>query len=194
MGSVETLYELRKCADYFIVSSAEVIANGFPYDRIVSKLWGGTEDLKQICISYFNYYNTHDDPRNEGWQSATVALVKAEQLEGLALSAHDILKGKTDFQGLNVWRYPLSNYYQLPNVFYDLGDYINVVGTTEQKAAFQKQLNRTVIFKLATPKFFDSTIPADKYSGLSTYIPLSQWSAMNSKYDQLAWPQVVYDK
>lgn len=193
MGSVETLYELRGCADYFIVSPAEVIANGFPYDQIVPLLWGGEEDLKQLCTSYFNFYNTHDDPKNEGWQSATVALVKAAELETLALAARNVLKGRTDFSGLNVWRYPLS-YSFLPDVFYDLGDYINVVGTPEQKVAFQKQLNRTVLYKLATSRFFDGTIPTDKYSGLSTYIPLSQWSMMNEKYDQLAWPQVVYDK
>lgn len=193
MSSIEVLYELRERADYFIASPAEIISDGFPYEQICPYLWGDVEDMKKICISFFNYYNTHPDPTNAGWQSATVALVKSDELEGLMASARDALKGRTDFQGLNVWRYPLS-YYTLPNVFYDLGDYINAVADDSGKAAFQKQLNKAVIYKAATPKFFGATIPADKYSGLSTYIPLSQWSNMNTTYFELEWPQHVYDR
>lgn len=193
MSSIEVLYELRERADHFIASPAEIISDGFPYEQICPYLWGDVEDMKKICISFFNYYNTHPDPTNAGWQSATVALVKSDELEGLMASARDALKGRTDFQGLNVWRYPLS-YYTLPNVFYDLGDYINAVADDSGKAAFRKQLEKAVIYKAATPKIFGHPIPADKYSGLSTYIPLSQWSNMNTTYFELEWPQHVYDR
>lgn len=193
MSSIEVLYELRDRADYFIASPAEIISDGFPYDHICPYLWGDVVDMKKICTAFFNYYNTHPDPNNVGWQSATVALVKSDELEELMVTVQDILKGRTDFQGLNVWRYPLSNY-TLPNVFYDLGDYINAVADDSGKAAFRKQLEKTVIYKAATPKFFGATIPADKYSGLSTYIPLSQWWNMNTTYFELEWPQHVYDR
>lgn len=193
MSSIEVLYELRDKADYFIASPAEVISDGFPYDQICSYLWGDVQDMKNICKAFFNFYALHPDPENLGWQSATVALVKSDELDGLMASARDALKGRTDFQGLNVWRYPLS-YSTLPNVFYDLGDYINAVADDSGKAAFQKQLNKAVIYKAATPKFFGATIPADKYSGLTTYIPLRQWSNMNPIYFELEWPQHVYDR
>lgn len=83
MGAVEVLYGLRDYADYFIASPAEILANGFPYDKIVPWLWGDEEDLKRVCAEYFNYYNTYPDPNNAGWNSATVALVKSSELQHL---------------------------------------------------------------------------------------------------------------
>lgn len=191
MSAIEVLYELRMKTNYFIVSPAEVIANGFPYDKITPLLWGKEEDLKQICGEFYNFYNTHPDTKREGWQSATIALIKAEELEPLMASAREILQGRIGFNELNVWSYPLSDN-SLPDVFFDLGDYIRQVATEAQWTFFQKQLNRTVIYKAATPTFFFEPIPATKYSGLSTYIPLSQWSQMNRQYQTLSWPQSVY--
>lgn len=193
MSSVEVLYELRNKAEYFISSPAEVIANGFPYDEIAPYLWGGEEDFRQICKTFFDFYNEHEDPHRMGWQSATVSLVKSAELEGLMAAARNILRQRTDFQGITAWSYPLS-YSTLPDVFFDLGDYIEQVSTAEQYAEFCEQLARAVIYKLATPEFFFQPIPEDKFSGLSTYIPYPQWAAMNQAYFGLSWPQSVYEK
>lgn len=193
MSSVEALYELRNKAEYFISSPAEVIANGFPYDKIAPYLWGGEEDFRKICKTFFDFYNEHEDPHRMGWQSATVSLVKSAELEGLMAATRNILRQRTDFQGITAWSYPLS-YSTLPDVFFDLGDYIGQVATAEQYAEFRKQLARTVIYKLATPEFFFQPIPEDKFSGLSTYIPYPQWAAMNRAYFGLSWPQSVYEK
>ena len=89
-----------------------------------------------------------------------------------------------------MWRYPLIA--TMPNVFYDLGDYINVMGIEEGKAAFREQLARTVIYKVATPTFNSVEIPTDRYSGLSCYIPQSRWQTMNNYYSTLDWAQTVY--
>lgn len=193
MSSVEVLYELRNKAEYFISSPAEVIANGFPYDEIAPYLWGGEEDFRKICKTFFDFYNEHEDPHRIGWQSATVSLIKSAELEGLMAATRNILRQRTDFQGITAWSYPLS-YFTLPDVFFDLGDYIGQVATAEQYAEFRKQLARTVIYKLATPEFFFQPIPEDKFSGLSTYIPYPQWAAMNQAYFGLSWPQSVYEK
>ena len=80
----------------------------------------------------------------------------------------------------------------MPNVFYDLGDYINVMGTEEGKAAFRSQLARTVIYKVATETFNGVEIPTDLYSGLSCYIPQAHWPTMNNYYSTLDWAQTVY--
>lgn len=192
MASVEVLYELRTKTDYLIASPAEIISNGFPYDRIMSLLWGEEGDLRQLCVHFFDYYNTHPDPDNEGWQSATVALIKAGELEPLMVTVREVMRGRADFQNPDVWRYPLSRPGELPDVFYDLKDFVNSVATDDQKAAFEKQLSRTVVYKAATPWFFWKPIPAEKYSGLSTYIPLNQWGAMNQKYNAFSWSQAIY--
>ncbi len=193
MASVEVLYELRNKADYFITSPAEVISNGFPYDEITPYLWGGEKEYRKVCKTFFDFYNDHEDPHRMGWQSATVSLVKSAELEGLMVATRNILRQRTDFQNISAWSYPLS-YSTLPDVFFDLGDYVGQVATAEQYAEFRQQLARTVIYKLATPEFFFQPIPEDKFSGLSTYIPYPQWAFMNQAYFGLSWPCLVYEK
>ena len=193
MGAVEVLYGLRDYADYFIASPAEILANGFPYDKIVPWLWGDEEDLKRVCAEYFNYYNTYPDPNNAGWNSATVALVKSSELQHLVELTSNIVGENKCVASTDVWRYPLSKS-SLPNVFYDLGDYINTYGDESQQSAYKQPLEKTVVFKAATPTFFGQTIPTDKFSGLSVYIPQTRWDDMNQIYYQLEWARTVYGK
>lgn len=193
MGAVEVLYGLRDYADYFIASPAEILANGFPYDKIVPWLWGDEEDLKRVCAEYFNYYNTYPDPNNAGWNSATVALVKSSELQHLVELTSNIVGENKCVASTDVWRYPLSKS-SLPNVFYDLGDYINTYGDESQQSAYKQQLEKTVVFKAATPTFFGQTIPTDKFRGLSVYIPQTRWDDMNQIYYQLEWARTVYGK
>ena len=80
----------------------------------------------------------------------------------------------------------------MPDVFYDLGDYVSVMGSGDGKAAFEEQLARTVVYKVATRTFNGEEIPSDRYSGLSCYIPQSRWQDMNDFYSTLEWAQTVY--
>lgn len=187
MSSVEVLYELRDKADYFIVSPAEIVADGFPYKQIMPYLFGGEADFRQVCREYFEYYNRLSSSNYAN--SATVSLVKAEELDALAEIAREIAgecKGN-----LTVWRYPLSTS-SLPDVFYDLGEYIKAIGTEEQQKQFQYQLEKTVVFKQATSQFFGKPLPIEQFSGLSVYIPQSRWQSMNEVYSHLSWYQTVY--
>ena len=61
-------------------------------------------------------------------------------------------------------------------VFFDFGDYIRKMTTEEEYNSFKKQLDRVVIYKAATEKLFGDEVPADKFSGLTSYIPFSEWS------------------
>ncbi len=191
MGAVEVLYGLRDYADYFIVSPAEILANGFPYDKIVPWLWGEEKDLKRVCAEFFNYYNTYYDPNQLGYNSATVALVKSSELQRLAELTAEIVGESKEITSTEVWRYPLSMS-SLPNVFYDLGDYINTYGNDVQRSAYKRQLDKTVVFKATTPTFFGQPIPSDKFSGLSVYIPQTRWADMNKIYNRLEWARMVY--
>ena len=188
MASVEVLYELRDKADYFIASPAEIITDGFPYEAAAPYFWGGEEDLKQVCREYYNYYANH--PYGGSWQSGTLSLVKASELGALAQAAHQAV-GSVGESGVgSVWRYPLIA--TMPDVFYDLGDYVSVMGSGDGKAAFEEQLARTVVYKVATRTFNGKEIPSDRYSGLSCYIPQSRWQDMNDFYSTLEWAQTVY--
>ena len=87
-----------------IASPAEVISNGFPYEKMMPLLWGGEEAMKQICREYYNHYNKYQV--NSLWRSAVVGLVKTEELEPLVAKVRTLLAGKTDY--VRAWHYPLS--------------------------------------------------------------------------------------
>lgn len=188
MGAVEVLYELGAKTKYFIVSPAEVIADGFPYDKIVPYMWGGEQEYQRVCEEYFNFYNNH--PKGGDFQSATIALVKSDELYPLAELARKAVEGVSEEKAGSVWCYPLLNFDA--NVFYDLGNFIDVMGKEEDKEAFRSQLGKAVVFKAVTPKFFGTDVPAEKFSGLSVYIPQARWQRINEVYDRLAWPQAVW--
>lgn len=191
MASVEVAYELRNKTDYIISSPAEVIANGFPYDRIIPLMNGGEDNLKRICREFYDFYNSKPD---QDWRSAMVSLIKTSELDGLASVTRSILEGKAGSfpvsKNSEVWRYILSP--GLPKVFFDFGDYIRSVATPEQYAAFTAQCDKAVIYKLTTDTFFSVPVPAGKYSGLSSYIPYSDWANMNDAYTGMEWYKAVY--
>lgn len=189
MSSIEVLYELRNKTEYFIASPVEIISDGFPYDRIMAFFGDGENGLKRICQEFYEYYNSHSEGGN--WQSGAVALIKASGLEPLAVTAGKILEGKNDFS--TNWTYPLSRF-GLPKVFFDLGDFVGDMATDEQYADFKSKLDKAVVYKATTPKLFGKEMPADKYSGLSTYIPYQKWSGMNTYYYTYSWPKYVYHK
>ena len=188
MGGIEVAYELRNKTDYMIASPAEVISYGFPYEKMMPLLWGGEEAMKQICREYYNYYNRFQ--ANSLYRSAVVGLVKTEELEFLAEKVRTLLAGKTDY--VRAWHYPLSQG-GLPTVFFDFGDYIRKMTTEEEYNSFKKQLDKVVIYKAATEKLFGEEVPADKFSGLTSYIPFLEWSNMNTYYYTLDWGATVYE-
>lgn len=192
MGEIEVVYQLRNCAEYIIASPAEVIADGFPYQEIVPLLWGGENEYKQICQKFRNYYQNLD--AEGAYKSATVSLVKTSALEDLAGVTREILQGRAkEVAGLpigSVWRYPLIE--ATTKVFFDFGDYIRIVATDRQYEAFRTHLDRAVIYKAITEKFNNIEIDADKYSGLSAYIPLQCWENMDEYYFSLDWAAAIY--
>lgn len=192
MASVEVLYELRNKSDYIIASPAEVLAAGFPYDKILPYLWGEEEDMKQICREFYDLYRT----QSGDYQSATVSLTQTVELESLAGITREILRGKTtngilpETSVSGVRQYKISG--GLPRVFYDFGEFVRSQATTGQLSAFDAQMAKTVIYKKATEKFFGEPIPAGQYSGISSYIPLQRWATMNTYYATYSWYQSVY--
>lgn len=193
MASVEVAYEFRDKCEYLIASPAEVIADGFPYEKIMRYLWGGEDELKQVCQEFYDYYHTMTE---ESWRSATVSMVKMSAFPAVVRVTREILQELEmpvrNEIGSQVWVYPLSSSL-LPSVFYDFREYIRTVGTSEQIQAFEECLDRMVVYKKATANLFEEEIPADRYSGLTSYIPLHKWSRMNAEYAGLAWYKAVYE-
>lgn len=194
MGCVESLYEMRRKADYLIASPTEVLAeagydaSGIPYAKVLPYLFGGVEDLEQACATYYGHYN---GMRHDILRSATIALVDAAGLDGLFTATRNLLQGRLhDMKTLDTSVLQAYHTDNVPNVFFDMGDIVHAVagGQTDE---FDAQLRRTVVYKAATPQFINKiSISQEHFSGLSMYVPLSKWKG-NYEYgyyfDSLGW-------
>lgn len=186
MGCVESLYEMRRKADYLIASPTEVLAeagydaSGIPYAKVLPYLFGGVEDLEQACATYYGHYN---GMRHDILRSATIALVDAAGLDGLFTATRNLLQGRLhDMKTLDTSVLQAYHTDNVPNVFFDMGDIVHAVagGQTDE---FDAQLRRTVVYKAATPQFINKlSISQEHFSGLSIYVPLSKWKG-NYEYD-----------
>lgn len=202
MGSVEALYAFRNKADYLVGSPTEVLmaadydASGAPYAKILPFLFGGEEDLARACSLFYDHYNRM---KYEILRSASITLVDAGELDGLYGETKKILSGKLaevetmDTEGIQTYHTK-----SIPQVFFDLADFMQCIAPPDDYAAFERQLSRTVIYKASTPSFMVSQedkfmIDPTRFSGLSAYIPLEIWKDNNAYryfFGELEWSGV----
>ena len=202
MGSAEALYAFRNKAAYLVGSPTEVLlaadydASGAPYAKILPFLFGGKEDLAQACNIFYDHYNGMN---YEILRSASIALVDAAELDGLYGEADKILSGKLPIvETLDTGDIQTYHSQSIPQVFFDLEEFVQHIAAPAEYADFERQLSRTVIYKAATPSFMINkddkfTIDPARFSGLSTYIPLEECKDTNAYryyFEKLEWSGV----
>ena len=73
MANIETLYDLRASVDHVIASPCEIMADGFPYDRIIPQMFtdeGRSHDLGAVCYEFWNLYQNDHLPHAVGMYHA----------------------------------------------------------------------------------------------------------------------------
>jgi len=181
-GGVETIYQLRNKADYVIASPTEILATGFPYNKIMKPLFETESDLVETCQEYFLYYTSNNS-------YATISIYKLSEIEALAsISRSIIVNHRGDIQNVNLLQ--IQPYFRLnKHWFYDIDDFVKQLATPDEYLQFSQALNRVVTHKWYTSNFLD--IEIKKYSGLSTYIPKPADQFLDNFYKTLAWNQSV---
>lgn len=188
MGGVEVAYALRSKTSYLIASATEVLAEGFPYDEIMPLFFASSDRYVEMCRKYFDFYNG----QRGLYQSATVSLVKMQEMDALADVVRDITvanSGKIVGAGIPVGDIQRFDRFSRALLF-DLGDYVERIASVQEYARFEGQLGKTVLYKAATPYFI--SFPINKFSGLSSYIPQSYYPDLNGFYKTLEWNTSVY--
>ncbi len=193
MGGIEVAYELKNNCDYFVGSAAEILADGFPYSRVMEYLFGGREGLERACWEFYDYY------KEDG---ATIALVDTRKLNALAESCLDIfLSGRVAIPTLDMDS--LQGYYRMGrHWFYDLDDFVGRIASRDtvdgqsrsQYDVFRSALDEAVVYKRATEEFMlggVSQFTIKQFSGLSTYVPDPENTVLNMYYRSLAWNLAV---
>ncbi len=203
MTSVEALYEIRHLAEYFIGSPTEIMKEGFPYDRVTSRLFADWEDdlelaLKSVSKSFVDWYR---EGNSDVHPCATVAVVKTWELDDLAMSVRDIARSGL-WTNVDPSRTPVQYYEGMAShVFYDLDDYLRngIAPTSDQYRAFTAQLEKVVVFDDHTEMFYSdygvrTTHPINHYSGLNVFIPYVAWNSLIPAYRETQWYKYVYEQ
>ena len=201
MSSIEALYELRDKAKYIIASAAESPAPGFPYEELMSYFWGTGEnlkkDLQEVCRIFYEYYSNYD------MGFGTIALINPAELNHLRDLTRQVLQGKAETVAqmgrADVYYYPKAAYSR-HYMFFDLGQFMKFMTSEDPDLydAYLKQLDKVVLYKAATQPFYGrkNEVQQDKFSGISTYIPLvvPSGSSYTDAYWGFDWAKFVYDK
>ena len=185
MGNVEALYDFRNSADYIVASAAEVLGAGFPYETMIPMLFEYDDhSLEAICEEYMEYY----------WESSgTVALIDCKQLEPLAEAMRAVMSEMGEVDVNSVQAYDAFDYH----LFFDLLHYVEL--GTESSAAFEKALNKAVLYSGHT-SYIETATGRDvetytlvRSCGLTCYIVQSECPETAAAWRNTAWAKRVLE-
>lgn len=194
MAGIEVAYELKNKAHYILASVAPILSPGFTYiykDNVTYFFDSPEIGLKKFAENYMNYFQA-----NSGiFRSATISLIKTQELDDLASTIKNICKStdkKSSIEDLQTYDDSLEE----PFYFFDFEQYYSTLASNELKVQLTENLSRSIIFKAATDNYSvnGGTIPIHSYSGLSTYIEQKQYQELNSSYSKLQWYKVIHNE
>ena len=192
MANIETLYDLCNAVDYVVASPCEIMAAGFPYDRIIPHLFAdetARTALEAACREFWEFYEYDWDTISDNEQSGCISLAVMSELEGLATAMRAVKQGtQADFD-LNA----LQSYEGFNNhLFFDLGHYVEMsCGDQGLIDAFNEQLERAFpsSCRLSTEQFYSAynhrLNPVHFYTGVTVSEPSQNSKAPGCQ--QTAW-------
>lgn len=195
MSNIESLYDLRHTTKQFIASPTEVMATGFPYEKVVPlmlKEHGTTYDLEAICKCYYDYYMTFTGT----YQSACVAHIHATELDALAeqMKAVNGAARTPNFTLETVQSYDGISSRNPSHIFYDLEDYVRQSCADAQAvASFNSQMAKAVTSRYHTPMFYSAyngiLNEINYYGGVSTSASVEIYA---KEWEQTAWYKATH--
>jgi len=177
MGNVESLYELRGCANYIAASAAPVSGKGFYYETMAKNLLLNN-DPKAVCEDFFDKYKAYG--------SATSCLVKTSELAAVADSCKTLYANhRAQIEAVS--QTGLQNYMDDYHPwFYDLEHLFIMAGIPEEELQpLYNAMAKCVIYKEATDTFFGIT--KIHYSGISTSPVQFMSDKLKKYYRTLEW-------
>ncbi|MDR2147519.1 MAG: Ig-like domain-containing protein [Tannerella sp.] len=202
MADAAVTYALRDKADYMLASSAEILAPGFVpvFEDKIKDLYDTkrpvAEGLQSFGQSYVDYLKATYSETDANC-STTLSLIKLSEMDALASATKTALNG-TDIAESNllidsIQRFDRPSYLSGQNRsrYFDLGQTIDSLSS--QTAAFQAQMDKTVVWKDATKQFIMTFngFHIRQHSGMTVYIQQERFSYLNSEYRQTDWYRAI---
>jgi hypothetical protein len=227
MADVMSMYELHNKAEYVLASSAEIVSPGFGgsngliteiYKKEIMRLYDTKNDIKSVVSGFAQSYYDHiaTIPENNVYCSATMSLIKMNEMEALASATKAALRGKlindttlnTDLvQRFDRPQKQIKTEYKNSR-FFDFAHTIEQIAPESQLKAFSEQMDKTVVWKAATKRFLlgdkdDAETPdfkaydgffIERHSGLTTYIVQQVYPFLNLTFEASLWYKAIYSE
>lgn len=201
MADVVAMYELRNKAEYVLASSAEIVSPGFEYIYKNTLMTFFDKNLSvDGCLKNFGqaYYDLFAAQSNANLRSATISLIKMDEMENLAsvtrniLQRVDISEDNLDISEIQIYDRPRAFGTSYARYF-DLGHTIENLSSESSYHEFEAQLEKTVVWKMATESFLINQygFVINNHSGLTTYIKRNAFPYINSKFEESSWYKVL---
>ena len=221
MADVMSMYELRNKADYILASAAEIVRPGFAetntYRDEIMNLYDTKSDVKYILSGFArSYYDgiISKYPENHVDCSATLSVVKMDEMENLASVTRAIFKGKSfDEADLlvdidSIQTYDRSSHSTFGRQrycrYFDFTHAVERLVFDADYKPFYDQMDKTVVWKASTKRFllgdYISGAPyyseyygffIKRHSGLTTYIKQIALPETNSAYEKSSWYKAI---
>lgn len=198
MANIETIYDLRHTATYYIAAPSEIMGAGFPYARTVPYLFadnGGRYDLQRVCEEFYRFYNDDWQSVPANAQSGCISMAVLPQVGALVPIMRRINATPDAYDPTGLQYYEGMR----THLFFDIGDYVESICSDkallgEFSAQFDKAFPPAC--RLATPQFYSAynptaapgpgtgMHPVTHYSGISISEPSAKYVDDNR---QTAW-------
>ncbi|GHU69222.1 hypothetical protein FACS189413_07740 [Bacteroidia bacterium] len=120
MGGIEVAYQLRKKANYIVVSPTETLVAGFPYTQTIPLLFTQTINYLGIAKTFTDYY---ENQTKDYLKSAALTVINTEKLETFANLLYQSIENKIitiSDNAYNLLAYEFSN----PIIYYDFFNFL----------------------------------------------------------------------
>ncbi len=194
MQSVETAYALRNSAEWLVGSSAELPANGAPYDRIISDLFSFPFNPQGLLNNYSKGYSSY--------LGVLLSAVKCSEIDALAdataafVPAYLASDSAGDFSGL--FSYLPGGYFSRYDAYpeyFDMNAVMSAKLPADAYLDWKMTLDKAVPYKVASAKWLSGikqwNFETDTavYCGLSMFIPRenSAYDVLNADFRTTEW-------
>ena len=201
MQSVEVVYQLRDCADYFIGSPTEIPGPGAPYEEVVPALFSQDNPAINIAKNYYAVYEEKYDNganmSNDNWTGGvSISVVKSSELPALATATREfLLAGTKKSDRIDVNNSGILCYDPYRDKFYhDMMGLMRKMKEDDRAQAFENYENiyrNTVVWMKSTdynyctyPNGVGEMASMKGFQGLSTYILRGNQSIQETYYRQ----------
>ena len=140
MSNIESLYELRNCADYIVGSSIEIMGKGMPYLEIWDEITAPTtrQSLDALCNNAYSFYKAGDQPY------CSLAAIDCNKMDDLANVVKEI-NSKFIFNEEQRDNLQMLDGYR-PSIFYDMGRYVELQCTDAALLSRYRQAEAECVF------------------------------------------------